>query len=266
MANSPSGESVIDRVVRILQAFSRENPLLSMSELARLAGLSTSTTHRLATELLATGLLERDATGRLGTGIRMWELAARSNPVEEFRRRGMPVLEGIHAAVRQHVSLSVPRFDSYGVLYLERLDEHGSAVSLAVVAGRLDMHTTSSGLAMMALAPRHVQEGFLATELERVTPSTDIDPVSIRAHLALIRERGYARLKSVLVEANVTYAVPVLGSGNVVLGAIAVNAPLREDSPQLILPVLVAAGRALSRTMGAEKRPYGDRAWLDESQ
>ncbi|GAA4361986.1 IclR family transcriptional regulator [Paeniglutamicibacter cryotolerans] len=266
MANSLSGESVIERTVKILRAFGRDTPKLTMSELARSTGLSTSTTHRLATELLDAGLLERDPEGRLGVGIQMWELAARSNPAEDFRRRGLPVLEGIHAAVRQHVSLSIPRFESHSVLYLERLDQHGTASILAEVAGRLDMHTTSAGLTMMAHAPHPVQERFLSTDLERVTPSTDIDPISIRSHLALIRERGYSCLKGVLVESNVAYSVPVFGVRNAVVGAIAVVTPVAEDSPQLIIPVLVAAGHSLSRTMGAEKRPYGNRSWLDEGR
>lgn len=262
MANSESGESVIDRVVKILSAFSKDAPLLTMSELARSTGLPGSTAHRLASDLLAAGLLERDTDGRFGVGAKMWELAARSNPVEEFRRRGLPVLEGIHAAVRQHVSLAVPRFENFTVLYVERLDQHGSAVILSEVAGRLDAHNTSPGLAMMAHAPLEVQNRLLSTELEQTTAATETDPARIRAHLALIRERGFARLAGVLVADNVSYAVPVLGPANAVIGAVSVVAPLSEDAPELIIPVLVAAGRTLSRTMGAERRPYGSRPWL----
>jgi DNA-binding IclR family transcriptional regulator len=262
MANSESGESVIDRVVKILSAFHKGSPRLSISELARVTGLPNSTTHRLASELLSAGLLERDREGRFGVGIKMWELAARSNSVEEFRRRGLPVLEGVHAAVRQHVSLSVPRFENFTVLYLERLDQHGSAVNLAEVAGRLDMHSTSAGLAMVANAPLDIQNRFLSTPLEKTTPSTEIDPGKIRAHLALIRQRGFVRLAGVLVAENVAYAVPVLGEENAVIGAVTVVVPLAEDAPQLIVPVLVAAGRSLSRAMGAERRPYGSRPWL----
>lgn len=262
MANSESGESVIDRVVRILGAFQKEAPRLTMSELARTAGLPGSTTHRLASDLLSAGLLERDKDGRLSVGIKMWELAARSNSVEEFRRSGLPVLEGVHAAVRQHVSLSIPRFDNFTVLYLERLDQHGSVVNLAEVAGRLDMHSTSAGLAMVAHAPVHVQSRFLDTPFEQTTPATETDPAKIRAHLALIRERGFARLPGVLVAENVAYAVPVFGAGNAVIGAVTVVTPLAEDAPQLIVPVLVAAGRSLGRIMGAERRPYGARPWL----
>ncbi|CAN7500298.1 IclR family transcriptional regulator [Arthrobacter sp. LjRoot78] len=266
MANSASGESVIQRVVKILDAFSRGHPRLTLAELVRITGMSSSTAHRLANDLVDSGLLNRGDAGDYGVGVKMWELASRSNPLEEFRRRGLPFLEGVHAAVRENVSLSIPDVESGSVLYLERLDRHGTVLNLADVAGRLDIHNTSSGLAMMAHMPRHVQERFLAGPLEKTTPNTEADPVKIRAHLALIRERGYVRLAGVLVPENTAYSVPVFGEGNSVIGAIAVVVPTADEKPQLILPVLVAAGRGLSRTMGAERRPYGNRPWLESGR
>ncbi|WLQ07395.1 IclR family transcriptional regulator [Arthrobacter oryzae] len=263
MANSASGESVIQRVVKILDAFSKGHPRLTLADLVRITGMSSSTAHRLAKDLVDSGLLNRGDSGDYGVGVKMWELASRSNPLEEFRRRGLPFLEGVHAAVRENVSLSVPDVESGSVLYLERLDRHGTVLNLADVAGRLDIHNTSSGLAMMAHMPRHIQERFLAGPLEKTTPNTETDPVKIRAHLALIRERGYVRLAGVLVPENTAYSVPVFGEGNSVIGAIAVVVPTADEKPQLILPVLVAAGRGLSRTMGAERRPYGTRPWLE---
>jgi DNA-binding IclR family transcriptional regulator len=264
VANSASGESVIQRVVKILEAFSKGSPKLSASALARATGLSSSTAHRLAAELVDAGLLARDAEGGYGVGMKLWELAARSNPLEEFRQRGLPFLEGVHAAVRQHVSLSIPDLDSRSVLYLERLDQHGSVMNLAEVAGRLHIHDTSSGLAMLAFMPAYVQDRVLAGPLEQTSERTETDPGRIRAQLAQIRERGFARLAGVLVAENTAYAVPVFGQGNQVIGSIAVVVPSAEENPQVILPVLVAAGRGLSRTIGAEKRPYGSRPWLEQ--
>lgn len=266
MANSRSGESVVDRIVKLLSAFERSTPVLTMSELSRATALPTSTTHRLANELLEAGFLDRDPEGRFGIGVRMWELAARSNPVEEFRRRGLPVLEGIHEAVRQHVSLAIPSFEDFTVLYLERLDKLGAAVNLAEVAGRLDMHSTSAGLCMLAHAPHRIQAELLASQLTQLTPHTETSPGRIRAHLAQIRERGFARLAGVLVKENAAYAVPVFGQGNEVIGAITVVTPLTEEDPQLIIPVLVAAGRSLSRSMGSGQRPYGSRTWLAQGK
>ena len=253
---------MVDRIVKLLSAFERSTPRLSMSELARASDLSTSTTHRLASDLLDAGFLDRDSEGQLGIGVKMWELAARSNPVEEFRRRGLPVLEGIHEAVRQHVALSIPSFEDFTVLYLERLDKLGSAVNLAEVAGRLSMHSTSAGLAMVAHAPHQIQNDLLTCPMVKSTPRTETNPGRVRAHLAQIRERGFARLAGDLVKENTAYAVPVFGLSNEVIGAITVVTPLSEDNPQLIIPVLVAAGRSLSRSMGSEQRPYSLRTWL----
>ncbi|GAA2041038.1 IclR family transcriptional regulator [Yaniella flava] len=261
MANSRSGESVVERVVRLLSAFERSTPRLTTSALAREAGLPASTAHRLATELCEVGLLDRDSCGNFGIGTLMWELAARSNPLEEFRQRGRPVLEGIQEAVRQHVSLSVPMFEDYTVLYLERMDRHGTVENLAEVAGRLNMHSTSAGLAILANAPYHVQEEFLAQDLPKSTVRTETSPGRIRAHLAGIRERGFARLAGDLVAENVAYSVPVRGQSNAVIGAISVVTSSDEDNHQLIIPVLAAAGRALSRMMGSEHRPYSARRW-----
>ena len=70
-------------------------------------------------------------------------------------------------------------------------------------------------------------------------------------------------MAGVLVAENTAFAVPVFGEGHSVIGAIAVVVPSAEENPGLILPVLVAAGRGLSRTMGAERRPYGTRPWLE---
>src|SRR5690625_1211851 len=100
MANSRSGESVVDRIIKVLSAFERAKPRLTVSALARETGLPNSTVHRLATELCDVGFLDRDAQGKVGIGMRMWELAASSNPLEEFRQRGRPVLEGIQEALR----------------------------------------------------------------------------------------------------------------------------------------------------------------------
>jgi len=43
MANSPSGESVISRVVRLMSAFDRDLPTMTLSGLARRAGLPLTT-------------------------------------------------------------------------------------------------------------------------------------------------------------------------------------------------------------------------------
>ena len=58
MANSVSGDSVVDRVVRVISAFPEGVSSLQLSELAARAGLPLTTAHRLVRQLAAHGLLE----------------------------------------------------------------------------------------------------------------------------------------------------------------------------------------------------------------
>lgn len=261
MANSRSGESVVERINKLLSAFERHKPRYTISALARETGIPSSTTHRLVADLCAVGFLDRNENGLVGIGPRMWELASRSNDLEEFRRRGRPVLEGIEEAVKEDVSLSVPSFEDFTVLYLERLNEHGPERNLAEVAGRLEMHSTSPGMAMLAFAPQDVQEEFLRGDISKCTPRTETDPARLRARFAEIRQRGFARLAGDLVEENVGYAVPVRGRQNKVLGALSVVTSRDVDKRQIIVPVLAAAGRSLSRLMGSDDRRYSARQW-----
>ncbi len=53
MANSSSGDPMVQRQVRILQAFARDHPELTGTELAARAGLSVSTEHRPAGDMVA---------------------------------------------------------------------------------------------------------------------------------------------------------------------------------------------------------------------
>ena len=107
MARGSAGESVLDRAVRILDAFGPQAPALSVAEIARAADLPIATAHRIVTELERHGLLQRDSDRRVRVGVRLWELAARSSPTRTLREAAMPVMEGLHGVVGHHAQLGV---------------------------------------------------------------------------------------------------------------------------------------------------------------
>ena len=67
---------MISKVVSLLDAFTADNPELSLGDLARITGLPVSTTYRLASELVAWGGLERVDGGGYRIGLRMWEIGS----------------------------------------------------------------------------------------------------------------------------------------------------------------------------------------------
>lgn len=68
--------SVTSKVCAILDAVCAAPAGLSATALGQRLGLPLSTAHRLATELVEWGGLERQADGRYRVGLRLWEIAA----------------------------------------------------------------------------------------------------------------------------------------------------------------------------------------------
>lgn len=245
MANSRSGDSVTDRIVRIISAFDSAHPSLPVATLARRADLPLSTAHRLVSELLRHGLLQKQAGGDVRPGMRLWELASRSSPAGDLKAVAMPFMEDIQAVVRQHTQLSVLRDDE--VLFIERLSSRGSVLNHAKVAGRLPLHVSSSGMVMMAHSPRHVQEAYLARASGHGSAPP---PEELRRQWAVMRQYGAASLPGAVVADTTGIAVPVFNASGMALAAIGVVVPTGEENISATVPALMTAARGISRGLG----------------
>jgi DNA-binding IclR family transcriptional regulator len=252
VANSPSGESVISRVVRLMSAFDRNLPTMTLSGLARRAGLPLTTAHRLVDDLVLHGLIERLPDGNLRSGMRMWELAARGSRALNLRELALPFMEDVQAAVHQHTTLAV--LDHGTVLYVERLSAPESSLVAAHIAQRMPIHAASSGLVLLAFSPPAFQDGVLSLPLAAVTPEIT-DPVLIRKHLAEIRQRGYVALPGIGVTEWTGIAVPVFGPDNTIAAALNAIVPRQEAAVPLTVPALLTAAHGISRALKAAPAP-----------
>ena len=174
MARSATGESVLARAVRIFEAFTPDENVLSVGQISRRARLHPATASRLISELEAHGLLAREADRRVRVGVRMWELALRASPALGLRQTAMPFMEDAHAVLGHHVQLGV--LDGTEVLFLERLSAPGAVINYTRIAGRLPLHVSSSGLVLLAFGRRELQEQVLTGPLARYTARTLTSP------------------------------------------------------------------------------------------
>ncbi|MFZ3417099.1 IclR family transcriptional regulator [Arthrobacter sp. 3Tela_A] len=255
MANSSSGDSMAERIVRVISAFDAEHPTMPAATLARRAGLPLSTAHRLAGELVSLGLLQRTQSGELRLGLRLWELASRSSAALDLRQVAMPFMEDIQAVIRQHTQLSVLQEDE--VLFIERLSSRGSVSNFAKVAGRLPLHISSSGMVLMAHSPRHTQEEFLARHREDPPPFPAADV--LRRQWAEIRRAGCATLPGVVDPDTTGIAVPVFGPQGSAVAALGVVVPRGRENTAATVPALMTAARGISRGLGTDSAEAGPR-------
>src|SRR5262245_33556755 len=92
------GTTVAARVLAILGAFDPGHRSLTLTEIARRAGLAPPTAHRLVGELAAWGALRRDGTGRYVIGRRLWDLGLLAPVQSGLREIASPFLQDIYGA------------------------------------------------------------------------------------------------------------------------------------------------------------------------
>lgn len=247
MANSSSGDSVTDRLVRVLETFTPTRTVQTTAEIGRRAGLPSSSAHRIVGELVDAGLLERDDAKRVRIGMRLWELATRSSQALRLRQAAMPFMERVQARVREHTQLAILEQDE--ALFLERLSGAESGSNITRVAGRLPLHASSSGLVLLAFADRDLQERVLTSRLAPLTASTPVDPAMLRRKLAEIRTAGHAVAPGFIEEVSTGLAVPIHDEMGKVLAALSVVLP-RDAQIESALVELVRAARDIERALG----------------
>ncbi|UVJ41423.1 IclR family transcriptional regulator [Arthrobacter sp. CJ23] len=244
MANSASGDSVVDRVVRVIAAFPEGVAVLQLSELAERAGLPLSSAHRLVRQLADHGLLDLGDGGNIGLGMRLWELVNRNSPTLALRQAAMPFMEDIQQVLSRNVNLAV--LDGWEALFVERLSRRGSVANRARVAGRMPVHVSSAGLALMANQPRELQAEYLRLFND---PAGKVTAGVVRQLLAETAQQGYAQLAGAVDPDTWSIAVPVVDGKRRTVAALGVVLPLAEARPQALVPALQTAARGIGRQL-----------------
>lgn len=251
MANSPSGDSLISRVVRILETFDTDRTSRSVSDIARRTGIPSSTTHRLVAELSEHGLLERDDRGNVHVGMHLWELAMRGSQALRLRQIAIPFMEEVQSKVRQHTQLAVLEDDE--ALFIERLSGRDSGANVTRIAGRLPLHASSSGLVLLAFADEALRERVLAGPLPQRSPETITDAAQLRAMIFSIRRAGHVIAPGYIAPESLGVAVPVRGPGGGTIAALSVVLPRDHAEPDAAVGYLKAAAGGITRAMRASQ-------------
>ena len=236
------------KLLAVLDAFDTTHRELTLSQLARRAGLPVSTAHRLVTDLLAWGGLERGDDGLLRVGLHVWELGALAPRGLGLREAAMPSMGDLFEATHENVQLAVR--DGLEVVFVERIAGRHAVPVLTRVGLRFPMSATGVGLVLLAFAPREVQEEALAGPVERFTPLTVVDPKRLRRMLADVRATGIAVSDRQVTMDALSVAAPVRGPAGDVVAALSVVVDADGAEPRALAPAVRTAAAAISRALG----------------
>ncbi|MCA2220677.1 MULTISPECIES: IclR family transcriptional regulator [Nonomuraea] len=238
MSGGSQGRTVTSKVLAILGAFDSGHPQLTLTDLARRSGVPLSTVHRLVGELEEWQALSRAPDGRLRIGLRLWELGQLAPA--KLQDLAHPWLQELFASTGENVHLAVR--DGLEVLYVDKVAGRRAVPIVSRTGGRLPMHPTGVGKALLAYEPEWFVRSYLDRVLERPTPHTITEPGRLARELATVRAQGYALTYEEMTLGSCSAAAPVLVDGRAIaaLGMVLSSRRARE-LPRLVEPLLTAA-------------------------
>jgi IclR family pca regulon transcriptional regulator len=241
----------LQRGLAVLRVFDADHPRLTLSDVARLTGLTRATARRL--------LLTFERLGYMRTDSRHFELTpsvldlgyAYLSSVQ-LPQVAQPFMEALSEQVHESVSASV--LDGFEIVYVARVPtKRIMAISLSL-GSRLPAASTSMGRVLLAgLCEEELDRFLTTTPLVARTERTIVDRGELRAVIEEVRRQGWALVDEELEDGVRSVAAPVRDRAGRTVAAINVSThagrvglrELRAD----FLPALLDAAAGVSAAL-----------------
>ncbi len=245
--SGPAQASAAGKVLNILGTFTPQRRTLTLSEIARHAGLALSTAHRIVAELSDWGALERDAEGRYSVGLRLYALGALAPRGTGLRDAAMPFMEDLYELTHEVVQLAVR--DGTELVFTERLAGRSSVGVHTKVGLHFPLPASGAGLVLLAFAPPDVQEAVLTNTLRRFTPKTITDPEKLRSILSDVRATGIATSDRQVTMDSLSVGAPIRDPDGTVVAAVSLVVHVGVHDPASLGKLVATAARGISRSL-----------------
>ncbi|RVW05498.1 IclR family transcriptional regulator [Rhodococcus xishaensis] len=250
-----SPNTVLGKVVTVLDAFTAEDHWVSFSELVRRTGLNKTTLHRLLAELVGTRLIDRSGAGyRLGRHL--FELGMRASVERGLIEVATPFLEDLRERTRETVHLGV--LEGEEVVYVAKIGGHSQAESPSRVGGRMPLYCTAIGKAMLAHSPSELKARTLAGPLPRRTPRTITVPGRLARQLDTIAETGVAFEYEESAVGIVCVAAAILDADDRPVAGVSVTGPATRLRPDAHTNQVRAAAAGIAATLVRREKLRND--------
>ncbi|MEU2350536.1 IclR family transcriptional regulator [Modestobacter sp. NPDC049651] len=249
----PGNVQSLERAAAILHAIAGSGGQMGVTELASAVGLAKTTTHGLLRTLLDLAFVEQDArTGRYALGAGLLGLGSHHLDANELRSRASNWADAL--ASRSGCAVRLGTLAGFQVVVVHHVfcpDDSPQDLEVGLV---LPAHATALGKVL--LASRSARSRPAAdVRLERLTPSTLTDPVSLAGELEAVRGRGWAQTREERLTGVAGVAAPVRGPGGLVVAALGVTGPVDQllttagTARPAVVGMVVDAAAAVSREL-----------------
>ena len=239
----------LEKGLAVIEAFDETRPRLSVSDVARITGLTRAAARRYLLTLTKLDYAAFDGKffSLMPRILRLGHAYLSSTGLPAMLQ---PYLEQISAATQESCSAAI--LDDTEIVYIARSATR-RIMSIGLAVGtRLPAYCTSLGRMLLAdLPPEALDQYFARVQLKPLTPKTKTTRAEIVASLEEAHTRGYSLVDEELELGLRSMSVPVFDKRGLMVAAINVSAQAGRASVDVMvssmLPHLKSAQDALRR-------------------
>jgi IclR family pca regulon transcriptional regulator len=242
----------LERGLAVIRAFGAEEPVLTLSDVARRAGLTRAAARRFLLTLADLGYVRSDGR-RFALTPRVLELGYAYLSSLSLPEIAEPHLERLAAEVRESSSVSV--LDGDDIVYVGRVPTRRIMRVAINVGTRFPAYATSMGRVLLAgLDPPELDAYLARAAIRPLTPNAIATTHELRAELERVARRGWALVDQELEEGLRSIAVPIRDAGGRVVAAVNVSAHASRTSRDMVRSVLLPPLLETARRIEADLR------------
>src|ERR1700742_3027346 len=236
----------------VIRACSRDRASLSLSEIARSAGIPAATARRCLLTLEELGYVTRSGRDFV-LRPKVLELGAAYLDSMDIEHLTKTHLEELARNTSDSAALCV--LDGTEIVYIARTSVRTLLRLEAHVGSRFPAHATSTGRVLLAgLSPERLEEFFQSAKLEPLTDQTVTNPARLRQLIDECRKNGYSAIEDELAYGVVALAVPVFDQRGRVVAALNSSSHSKKISKAKLVRERLEMLQQLSQQISADLR------------
>jgi len=249
-----TGVQSIDRAAAILRSFCEHRAELTLSDISRSTGLTTSTVHRLLAAMNKNELVRQTRDRRYAPGPLIAKLVQGGVVATTLRDAAVPTMSALRDEIEETVGLHrlLPTDER---VVVDQVESHQPLRRTYTELGvPLPLPYGAPGKVLCAWLPPAHREAFLQRKIPRLTPTSVTDPTVLRTQFAEILQRGFATSFAERTLGIRTVAAAFFDHHGAVTGCLSVSGPeirMPPERMEALGPRVREGAWAVSEALGA---------------
>lgn len=212
------------KAIRVLKAFSNDEPSLSLTELSKKTGITISSLQRIVSTFVVEGFLHKnEQTKRYQLGHSLLYLGNLVKQESSLILVAEPILKRLNEETKESLSLNI--IDGYERRCILNFDSSYPLSTKMLVGDTSPLYAGASSKTPLAFMPNY-KDYVNNVQLDKITEHTVKTKEQLLKQLEQIREQGYCISNGERVRGAWSISVPILNAAQESIASISIVIPV----------------------------------------